>query len=223
MARRKTRELPAGLTEDGLEALLAGATTAEDVEAVFRRIKKALVEQMLRGELTAHLGYPEGGVPPSAEANVRNGTSAKTVLTEEGALALDIPRDGRARSRRSWCRRTCAASGVRPEGALALRAGSPCASCRRTWKSVPGARVGRRLTAVNDAVLEDVQRWQQRPLERRGKWPWSSMPSGSRSAMRPGATQGGLSRPRRGRPRREKGRPGHRIAQTRGGLLASAS
>lgn len=42
MAPRRGKALPAGLTEEGLETLLAGATTAEEVEGVFRRIKKAL-------------------------------------------------------------------------------------------------------------------------------------------------------------------------------------
>ena len=35
-----------------------------DVEAITRRFKKALVERMLGGELTHHLGYPPGGTKP---------------------------------------------------------------------------------------------------------------------------------------------------------------
>jgi putative transposase len=48
---------------------------------------------MLGGELTHHLGYPPGGEKPPDATNHRNGTSAKTVLTEEGPLTLAIPRD----------------------------------------------------------------------------------------------------------------------------------
>jgi transposase-like protein len=48
---------------------------------------------MLGGELTHHLGYPPGGEKPPDTTNQRNGTSGKTVLTDDGPLTLDIPRD----------------------------------------------------------------------------------------------------------------------------------
>jgi len=36
---------------------------AADMDAIVRRFKKAIVERMLGGELTHHLGYPPGGLP----------------------------------------------------------------------------------------------------------------------------------------------------------------
>jgi putative transposase len=35
-----------------------------EVDAITKRFKKALVERMLGGELTHHLGYPPGGEKP---------------------------------------------------------------------------------------------------------------------------------------------------------------
>jgi putative transposase len=64
-----------------------------EVDAITKRFKKALVERMLGGELTHHLGYPPGGEKPPDTTNQRNGTSGKTVLTDDGPLTLDIPRD----------------------------------------------------------------------------------------------------------------------------------
>jgi transposase-like protein len=64
-----------------------------DVDAITRRFKKAIVERMLGGELPHHLGYPPGADKPEGTSNYRNGTSGKTVLTDEGPLRLDIPRD----------------------------------------------------------------------------------------------------------------------------------
>ena len=64
-----------------------------EVDAITKRFKKALVERMLGGELTHHLGYPPGGEKPPETTNQRNGTSGKTVLTDDGPLTLDIPRD----------------------------------------------------------------------------------------------------------------------------------
>lgn len=58
-----------------------------------RRFKKAIIERALGGELTHHLGYPPGGDKPEDTANHRNGTGGKTVLTDDGPLPIDVPRD----------------------------------------------------------------------------------------------------------------------------------
>ena len=58
-----------------------------------RRFKKAIIEPSLGGELTHHLGYPPGGAKPDDATNHRNGTSGKTVLTDDGPLTIEVPRD----------------------------------------------------------------------------------------------------------------------------------
>jgi len=70
-----------------------GPLSHEELEAAVRRFKKAIIERALGGELTHHLGYPPGGTKPEESSNHRNGTSGKTVLTDDGPLALDLPRD----------------------------------------------------------------------------------------------------------------------------------
>ena len=45
------------------------------------------------GELPHHLGDPPGAEKPPGETKQRNGTSAKTVLTDDGLMPLDSPRD----------------------------------------------------------------------------------------------------------------------------------
>lgn len=80
-----------------LDALLAGTDGGNDLLAeggLLRQLQKALMERALEAELTHHLGYEKGAAPPArARGNSRNGRTSKTVLTEEGALALSIPRD----------------------------------------------------------------------------------------------------------------------------------
>ena len=70
-----------------------GPLSHEELEAAVRRFKKAIIERALGAELTHHLGYPPGGTKPEDSSNHRNGTSGKTVLTDDGPLALDLPRD----------------------------------------------------------------------------------------------------------------------------------
>jgi len=69
----------------GVELLGEGGVIAE--------LTKRILERGLNEELSAHLGYGAGDQGGRESGNNRNGTSAKTVLTEIGAVELDIPRD----------------------------------------------------------------------------------------------------------------------------------
>ena len=55
------------------------------------QLTKRVVERALAGELTHHLGYAKGEEPPGE--NCRNGSSAKTVLSEAGPMEIAVPRD----------------------------------------------------------------------------------------------------------------------------------
>lgn len=67
--------------------------SAAEVEAATRRFKKALIERALGAELSHHLGYPPGGAKPDAATNHRNGSSGKTVITDDGTVDIAVPRD----------------------------------------------------------------------------------------------------------------------------------
>ncbi len=69
-----------------------GPLTAAEIDTASRRFKKALSERALGGELPHHLGYPPGGAKPERATNHRNGTG-KTVLTDDGPVAIEVPRD----------------------------------------------------------------------------------------------------------------------------------
>ncbi|WP_029049923.1 transposase, partial [Cupriavidus sp. amp6] len=56
-------------------------------------LKKRLAERMLAAELTHHLAAE---AKEGRSRNHRNGTSPKTVITPNGELELDIPRDRQA-------------------------------------------------------------------------------------------------------------------------------
>jgi hypothetical protein len=47
----------------------------------------------LGAELTDHLGYEKGDPAGRGKGNSRNGTSSKTVLTEDGEVEIAVPRD----------------------------------------------------------------------------------------------------------------------------------
>jgi putative transposase len=77
-----------------LEQLIPGPVTPAELESIFQQFKKAVVERALGAEMSHHLGYAPGQAKPEgAPANHRNGKSSKTVLTDVGALRIDVPRD----------------------------------------------------------------------------------------------------------------------------------
>lgn len=84
------------LTPELLDQLLAGYEKPEDLtgeDGLFRRLKKALIERALGAELTDHLGYERGDPAGRGSGNSRNGVSAKTLLTEDGEVQIEVPRD----------------------------------------------------------------------------------------------------------------------------------
>jgi transposase-like protein len=76
-----------------LDALLSAPMTGGEVNDLTARLKRAILERALNAEMSLHLGYASGEDKPAGAANHRNGTSGKTLLTDTGALRIDIPRD----------------------------------------------------------------------------------------------------------------------------------
>lgn len=144
----------------------AGMSMAE-IDAATRRLKRALVERMLGGELSHHLGYPPGGTKPDAAANYRNGTSAKTVLTDDGPVALDVPRDRDGTFAPVLVPKHARRLPGFDDKVLALYArGLPTREIQHYLQEIYAIEVSPDLiSAVTDAVVAEVTAWQVRALE----------------------------------------------------------
>jgi hypothetical protein len=63
-------------------------------DGLLKQLTKAVLETALNQELTGHLGDEKHGSPDPDSGNIRNGTRAKTVLTEStGQVQVQVPRD----------------------------------------------------------------------------------------------------------------------------------
>ena len=144
-----------------------GPLSHEELEAAVRRFKKALIERALGGELTHHLGYPPGGSKPEETTNHRNGTGGKTVLTDDGPLAIDVPRDREG----SFEPRLIAKHERRFTGfddkVLALYArGMTVREIQGFLAEMYAVEVSPDLiSTVTDGIVAEVTAWQSRPLE----------------------------------------------------------
>ena len=81
------------IPKEVMDQFVTGPMTGEAVNAASMAFKKALIERAMGAELGHHLGYAAGQAKPDRAGNQRNGTTGKTVLTGEGPLRLELPRD----------------------------------------------------------------------------------------------------------------------------------
>jgi putative transposase len=165
MARSK--KPPPPFAPELLDALAADLKTPADLDALFRQMKKALVERALSAELTHHLGYAPGEPKPADQANHRNGTTPKTVLTDTDRLPLAVPRD-----RAGSFTPQLVPKGLRrlpgfDQKVLSLYArGLTVREIRGHLEELYQVEVAPDLiSTVTDEVLEEITAWQQRPLE----------------------------------------------------------
>ena len=85
MTRRKAPHI----ADELLDQLLSGTDAAAALQqgGLLDELKKALAERALNAEMDHHLGGEAG------TGNSRNGYGHKSVVTDTGRIALEIPRD----------------------------------------------------------------------------------------------------------------------------------
>jgi len=158
--------------EQLLDELMEDYSSPEQIlgeEGLIKQLSKRLIERALQAELTHHLqNTPEGESPsPSKSGNSRNGYSAKTINTEQGAFDLQIPRD-----RFSEFEPIIVPKGQRrlaglDDKILALYArGNSTRDIQAQLEELYGIELSPTLISqVTDAIVEEVRQWQTRPVD----------------------------------------------------------
>lgn len=164
---RKKKQTDAGFDPAALDQLLGERRTIGEMDELFRQMKKALMERALAGELTHHLGYAPGEAKPADQPNHRNGTTPKTVLTEDGAIPLAIPRDRAGTFEPQLVPKNARRLPRFDQNVISLYArGMSVREIREHLEELYQVEVTPSLiSAVTDEVMEEVTAWQQRPLE----------------------------------------------------------
>jgi putative transposase len=144
-----------------------GPLTAPDIDAAMRRFKKALIERALGAELTHHLGYAPGAPKPGAASNHRNGTTAKMVLTDDGTVQIDVPRDREGTFTPVLLPKHERRFTGFDDKILALYArGLTVREIQAFLHEMYAVEVSPDLiSTVTEAVVEEITAWQARPLE----------------------------------------------------------
>jgi transposase-like protein len=150
-----------------LDQLVHGPMTADSIQDVTTALKKALIERALGGELSHHLGYPPGGDKPAEAGNHRNGSTGKTVLTEDGPLRIEVPRDRQGsfepllipKHERRF-------TGFDDKIVAMYARGMTVREIQAFLAEQYATEVSPEfISSVTDAVMGEVTAWQARPLE----------------------------------------------------------
>jgi putative transposase len=126
-----------------------------------------VIEAALGAELTEHLGYEHGQAPPGGTVNQRNGSTSKTLKTDVGEVAIKTPRDRESSFEpRLVAKRQRRLAGLDHKILGMYAGGMTVRDIEGQLAELYGVRIGRdTISAVTDAVLEDVQAWRSRPLD----------------------------------------------------------
>jgi putative transposase len=162
----RTAALPK-IPKEIIDQFVTGPMTGEAVNAASAAFKKALIERAMGAELGHHLGYAPGEAKPEAAANQRNGSTGKTVLTGEGPLRLDLPRDRDGTFEPILIPKHERRFTGFDDKIIAMYARGMTMREIRSFllESYAVAVSPEFISSVTDAVIAEVSAWQGRPLD----------------------------------------------------------
>src|SRR5918997_6909741 len=158
--------------DEQLAAELVERARAEGVSltgpgGLLGRLTKLVLEGALEGEMADHLGYEARDPAGRNGGNSRNGSRAKTVLTELGPVEVAVPRDRESSFEPKIVRkRQRRLTGVEDLVISLSAKGLTTGEVQAHLAEVYGAEVSRAtISTITDKVLEGMSEWQNRPLD----------------------------------------------------------
>ena len=164
---------PAPVSDEQLVAMLVERARSEGLQltgqgGLLQQLTKRVLESALEGEITDHLCYEKHDAAGRGSGNSRNGSRAKTVLTDVGPVEVKVPRDTSGRFEPQIVKkRQRRLTGV-DEMVLSLSAkGLTHGEISAHLAEVYSAEVSKQtISTITDKVMEGMAEWQNRPLDR---------------------------------------------------------
>jgi putative transposase len=164
LARRISTEDLAG---ELMERAAAEGVSLVGPGGLLADLTKRVLEAMLEGELTDHVGYAPYDRAGHHSGNSRNGTRSKTVITEIGPVELEVPRDRAGTFEPVIVPKRRRRLGGVDQMVLSLSAkGLTHGEISAHLEDIYGAKVSKEtVTRITDQVIEAMVEWQNRPLD----------------------------------------------------------
>jgi putative transposase len=137
-------------------------------DGLLKQLTKTVIETALSEEMTEHLGYEKHDPAGAGTGNIRNGTRAKTVLTEaSGHVEVEVPRDRAGTFEPQIVRKRQRRLNGVDEIVLSLYAkGLTSGEISAHFAEIYGASVSKEtISRITDKVLEEMNDWSVRPLD----------------------------------------------------------
>lgn len=152
-----------------LDELLRGLGDPKDIlgeHGLLKQLQKRLVERALQAEMTEHLGYEPHAPEGHGSGNSRNGKGTKTVQTDTGQFEIEVPRDREGSFEPQLVKKRQRRLSGFDDKVVALYArGLSTREIQAELESIYAVEVSPTLISnVTEAVVEDLQAWQSRPL-----------------------------------------------------------
>jgi transposase-like protein len=137
-------------------------------DGILKQLKKGLLERALQGELKDHLGYDKYERSEAAVGNARNGVIKKNLLTEDGTIELEVPRDRNSAFEPVLVpKRSTRIEGLNDKIISLYAKGMSVSDIKLQLEELyAGAEVSTSLISkVTDEIMDEVVAWQNRSLE----------------------------------------------------------
>ena len=147
------------------QAAARNIKTEADLNEFRQMLTKITVETALNAELDDHLGYAKHEA--SDASNSRNGTTRKTLQTDDGQFEIETPRDREGTFEPKLVKKHQRRFTTMDDKILFLYGqGMTTREIVETFKEMYGAEISPTLISkVTNAVIEQVVEWQSRPLD----------------------------------------------------------
>ena len=144
-----------------IEELLKSVSKPEDLlgsDGLLKQLTTRLVERALQAEMTQHLGFEAGQEKPAGAGNGRNGYTTKSLLTDQGEVRVDVPRDRQGTFEPQLVRKRERRVGGFDDRILALYArGMSVRDIQGHLQEMYGVEMSPNfISRITDAIIEDV-------------------------------------------------------------------
>lgn len=157
---------------DFIETQKANGASPEELSyqgsELIKKLMKRFYESALQGEMDEHLGYAKGKPRAVEHGNLRNGKSSKKVITENGSLEIDTPRDRHGEFEpQIIAKHQRRLPGFNQKVLYLYGQGTSQRDIQEQLEEIYQVEVSQELiSSVTDAVLTDVKEWRSRPLDK---------------------------------------------------------
>ena len=134
---------------------------------LIQQLTKRIVETAMNAEMTDHLGYEKHEKIVEPTGNSRNGKSSKKVITNNGEVEIEIPRDRNSEFEPQLIKKHQKRFDLFDDKIISMYArGMTTRDIQGHLEEIYGVEVSPDLISkVTNEIMKDVQEWQARPLD----------------------------------------------------------